>query len=119
MLQHGPLIFASRISQCQDLIDRLGVLHMLPLRRLSCGDLELVKSLGLAGVGVCMLPRRVAAYGHEGKLVRLHAALPFFPDIICLVYRADRHHTRGGAFLKDALVAYGRKLWSTSTPHEI
>jgi len=113
MLKQGPLIFASRISQCQDLIDRLGVQHMLPMQRLSCGDLELVKSLGLAGVGVCMLPRRVAAYGHEGKLVRLHPALPFFPDIICLIYRADRHHTRGGVFLKDAIINYGRKLRST------
>lgn len=114
MVKRGPLIFASRISQCQDLIDRLGVLHMLPLRTLSCGDLELVKSLGLAGVGVCMLPRRVAAYGHEGKLVRLHPALPFFPDIISLVYRADGHRPRGGTFLKDALVAYGRKLRSSN-----
>ena len=119
MLKHGPLIFANRISQCQDLIDRLGVQHMLPVRRLCCGDLELVKSLGLAGVGVCMLPRRVAAYGHDGKLVRLHHALPFFPDIICLVYRADRHRTRGGAFLKDALVTYGRKLRSTSLAQEL
>jgi DNA-binding transcriptional LysR family regulator len=115
-LRQGPLIFASRISQCQDLIDRLGALHMLPVRRLSCGDLHLVKSLGLAGIGVCMLPRRVAAYGHEGKLVQLHPDLPFFPDNICLVYRADRHHTRGGVFLKDAMVTYGRKLRSTSSP---
>jgi DNA-binding transcriptional LysR family regulator len=118
MVKRGPLIFAGRITQCQDLIDRLGVQHMLPLRRLSCGDLELVKSLGLAGVGVCMLPRRVAAYGHEGKLVRLHPALPFFSDIICLVYRADRHRTRGGAFLKDALVTYGRKLRNTITAQD-
>ncbi len=110
MLKRGPLVFAGRVSQCQDLIDRLGAQHMLPLRRLCCGDLELVKSIGLAGVGVCMLPRRVAAYGHEGKLVRLHPALPFFPDIICLVYRSDGHHTRGAMFLKDALLTYGRKL---------
>lgn len=110
MLKHGPLVYASRISQCQDLIERLGASHMLPLRRLSCGDLELVKSLALAGVGVCMLPRRVAAYGHEGKLVRLHPELPFFPDTICLVYRADGHRTRGSAFVKDAIVAHGRRL---------
>lgn len=115
MLKRGPLIFASRISQCQVLVDRLGAQQMLPLRRLSCGDLELVKTLGLAGIGVCMLPRRVAAYGHEGKLVRLHPTLPFFPDIICLVYRADGHRTRGGTFLKDSLVAYGRKLRTART----
>jgi DNA-binding transcriptional LysR family regulator len=115
MLKHGPLIFAGRISQCQDLIDRLGASHMLPVRRLSCGDLELVKSLGLAGVGVCMLPRRVAAYGHEGKLVRLHPELPFFPDTICLVYRADGHRTGGRAFVKDAIVAHGRRLRGGAT----
>lgn len=113
-LQQGPLLFAGRISQCQDLIDRLGTEHLLPLRRLSCGDLELVKSLALAGIGVCMLPRRVATYGHEGKLVRLHPALPFFPDIISLVYRADGHRPRGGTYLKEALVAYGRKLRTTN-----
>lgn len=118
MLKRGPLIFAGRISQCQDLIDRLGVQHMLPLRRLSCGDLHLVKSLGLAGVGVCMLPRRVAAYGNEGTLVRLHPDLPFFPDIICLVYRADRHRTRGGSFLREALVTYGRKLRNANAAQE-
>lgn len=112
-LKQGPLIYAGRVAQCQDLLDRLGAEQMLPIRRLSCGDLELVKSLGLAGVGVCMLPRRVAAYGHEGKLVRLHPALPFFPDIICLVYRADNHRTRGAQFLKDALVTHGRKLRTT------
>jgi DNA-binding transcriptional LysR family regulator len=114
-LQQGPLIFAGRISQCQDLIDRLGTEHLLPVRRLSCGDLELVKSLALAGIGVCMLPRRVAAYGHEGKLVRLHQALPFFPDIISLVYRADGHRPRGGTYVKEALVAYGRKLRTTKS----
>lgn len=112
-LKLGPLIYAGRVAQCQDLIDRLGAEQMLPIRRLSCGDLELVKSLGLAGVGVCMLPRRVAAYGHEGRLVRLHPALPFFPDIISLVYRADNHRTRGALFLKDALVRHGRGLRTT------
>ena len=118
MLKQGPLVFAGRVSQCQDLIDRLGVQHMLPLRRLCCGDLELVKSIGLAGVGVCMLPRRVAAYGHEGKLVRLHPAMPFFPDIICLVYRSDGHRTRAAMFLKDELVVYGRKLRASTEPQK-
>ena len=48
----------------------------MPTRRLSCGDLELVKSLALEGVGAALLPRRVAAYGQEGRLVRLHPELP-------------------------------------------
>lgn len=114
MLRQGPLVFAGRVSQCQVLMDRLSAMRVLPSRQLSCGDLELVKSLGLAGVGVCLLPRRVAAYGHEGKLVRLHPALPFFPDTICLVYRSDGHRTRSATFLKDALVTHGRRLRDVS-----
>jgi DNA-binding transcriptional LysR family regulator len=75
-----------------------------------CGDLELVKSLVLAGIGPALLPRRVAAYGHEGKIVRLHPRLPFIPDTICLLYRADMHRTKAALRVKDALVDYGKKL---------
>lgn len=110
LLRRGPLIFAGRVGQCQLLTDRLANAHMLPERMLSCGDLELVKSLALAGVGVAMLPRRVAAYGQEGKLLRLHPEMPFIPDIISLIYRADMHRTRAAMRLKDALVSYGRTL---------
>jgi molybdate transport repressor ModE-like protein len=113
MLRKGPLVYAARVTQCQVLIDRLGAEHMLPMRLLSCGDLELVKSMALAGVGVALLPRRVAAYGQEGKLARLHPDMPFFPDLICLVYREDIHRTRAALRIKDALVAHGRSLATT------
>lgn len=109
-LRAGPLIFAGRVAQCRELLDRLAAEVLLPTRLLSCGDLELVKSLAIAGLGVAMLPRRVAAYNQEGKLRRLHPAMPFFPDTICLLYRADVHRTRAAMRLKDALVAYGRSL---------
>ena len=109
-LQAGPLLFAGRVDQCRELIDLLAADSLLPTRMLSCGDLELVKSLALAGVGVALLPRRVAAYGHEGRLVRLHPDLPIIPDVISLLYRADMHRTRAAMRLKDALVAHGRGL---------
>jgi molybdate transport repressor ModE-like protein len=109
-LREGPLVYAGRVGQSTELIDRLAAESLLPTRRLSCGDLELVKSLALEGVGVALLPRRVAAYGQKGKLVRLHPDLPFIPDIICLVYRADLHRTKAAFRLKDALVAHGRSL---------
>ncbi|HVY47883.1 MAG TPA: LysR family transcriptional regulator, partial [Minicystis sp.] len=80
-LRAGPLVFAGRVDQCRELIDLLAADSLLPTRMLSCGDLELVKSLALAGVGVALLPRRVAAYGNEGELVRLHHELPFVPDV--------------------------------------
>jgi DNA-binding transcriptional LysR family regulator len=109
-LRAGPLVFAGRVAQCQELIHRLGADHLLPTRMLSCGDLELVKSLTAAGVGVGLLPRRVAAYGLPGRLRRLHPSLPWIPDTICLVYRADFHRTRACLRLKDALVAHGKAL---------
>ena len=108
-LREGPLVFAGRVGQAQELKARLGK-SLLPARLLSCGDLELVKSLALEGVGPALLPRRVAAYGQRGKLVRLHPDLPFIADIICLVYRADLHRTRAAIRLKEALVQHGRSL---------
>jgi len=42
-------------------------------------------------------PRRIAAYGHEGALRRLHPDLPIFPDEIVLIYRADLPKNRAAA----------------------
>jgi DNA-binding transcriptional LysR family regulator len=106
----GPVIYAGRISQCVELIDRLVGMQIASHRLLSCGDLELVKSLALAGIGVALLPRRVAAYGQRERLVRLHPDLPNFPDTISLVYRADLPRTLAAGRLKEALVAHGRAL---------
>jgi molybdate transport repressor ModE-like protein len=110
LIYEGPLVFAGRVSQCQELLHRFTGEGMSPKKILTCGDLELVKSLALGGLGVALLPRRVAAYGHPGKLIRLHNDLPIIPDIISLVYRADIHRTRAAMRLKDALVEHGRRL---------
>lgn len=109
-IRKGPLIFAGRVSQCQDLLGRFAADGLVPSRTLNCGDLEIVKSLALGGIGVAMLPRRVADYGHSAQLRRLHKDLPSFPDSIYLIYRGDLHRTRGARRLKDALVEYGRNL---------
>lgn len=109
-LRRGPLIYAERIGQCAELVDRLAAQHLLPARTIHCGDLELVKSLLLAGVGVALLPRRVAGYSQKDLLRRLHPELPFFPDTISLLYRADMHRTRAALRLKDALIAHGHLL---------
>jgi molybdate transport repressor ModE-like protein len=106
----GPLIYAGRVKQCQELCDQLAGAGLLSVRKLVCGDLELVKSLALAGIGPALIPRRVAAYGHDGRLVRLHPSLPFIPDTICLLYRADMHRTKAAMRVKDELVAYGKRL---------
>jgi DNA-binding transcriptional LysR family regulator len=109
-LRRGPLVFAGRVIQSQQIIEKLAAMDALPPRLLSCGDLELVKSFALAGLGVAILPRRVASYSQQGKLRRLHPALPFIPDEIHLLFRGDAHRTRAFVITKDAIVAHGRAL---------
>lgn len=115
-LAEGPLIFAGRVHQCGWLMDQLAERGVVPRRHLSCGDFELVKTLALAGVGVAILPRRIAAYGHEGALRRLHPELPSYPDDICLCYRADLPKTRAALFLKDAIVRCGQQMPDVGVP---
>lgn len=106
-LAAAPLIYANRpvFAEIAAAIEATGV----PVRPLVCGDLELVKSLTLSGIGVGVLPRRVAWYGQEGRLSVLQG-LPEVHDTIHLVYRADLHRTRAALRLKEALVAHGRTL---------
>jgi len=109
-LRRGPLVFAGRVLQSQQMIDHLAAMDALPSRLLSCGDLELVKSFALAGLGVAVLPRRVARYWQERRLRRLHPKLPFLADEIHLLFRGDAHRTRAFLITKDAIVAHGRAL---------
>lgn len=115
-VRQGPLIASRRIGPVRDILARFDADDALPERILDCGDLHLVRSLAAAGLGVALLPRRVAQT-REGELKRLHPALPGFPDIISLIYRADLHRTQGAMKLKDALVEYGRSL-SANDPNE-
>ena len=108
------LIEANKRDVGGALLKRLAAAGLTPTRLLSCGDLELTKSLALAGVGVALLPRRVAAYGQRGKLVRLGADMPFVEDTISLLYRGDIHRTKAAFRLKDALIAHGKTLEAES-----
>ncbi|MFO0608941.1 MAG: LysR family transcriptional regulator [Polyangiales bacterium] len=109
-VRRGPLVYAGRVPQCQELIQRLSADDTPPSRLLSCGDLELVKSLTLGGLGVGVIPRRVAAYGHPGRLRRLHPELPHIPDTIYLAWRADLHRTAAALRVKESIVEYARTL---------
>ena len=116
-VRKGPLIAARRIPQVRDLLARLRADNALPDRVIDGGDLQLVRSLAVGGLGVALLPRRVALQGTPGQLRRLHRELPGFPDTIFMLYRADLHRTRAALRLKDALVQHGRGLRATD-PHE-
>jgi DNA-binding transcriptional LysR family regulator len=105
----GPVAHAARVTESQALLRRLDQEGCVAERLLACGDFEVVKSIVRAGVGVGVLPRRVAAYGHDREIVRLHPSLPFFADKIYLLYRSDLHRTKAAMTLKDALIAHGRR----------
>lgn len=108
-LRNLPLVYMTRRS-FEGIVDRLAASNWLGSRRIPCGDLELTKSLTIAGVGVGVLPRRVARYGAGSGVRQLHPRLPRFEDTIHLVYRGDVHRTRGHHILKDALLAHARGL---------
>jgi DNA-binding transcriptional LysR family regulator len=114
LLREGPLLYADGLPQAQEMLSRLDELGLVPERRLPCGSLELVKSLVAAGVGVGVLPERVACHasqaGQRAALSPLPASLPSIPDVIRLVYRGDSHRTRALARLKDILVECAREL---------
>jgi|SRR5215831_18562745 len=109
-LRAGPLVYVTYMAQAHTLRQRLGALQLLPAQFLRCDDLALAQNLAVAGVGVALLPRRVAASDPHQRLWRLHPALPFVHDVVYLAYRADLHRTRAALRLKDALVEYGRAL---------
>ena len=110
LLRAGPLVYADGLPQTQELLSRLDELHLVPEGRLPCGSLELVKSLVAAGVGVGVLPARVAAHGDPRALTALPSSLPSIPDVIRLVYRADSHRTSAATRLKDIVVDCARGL---------
>lgn len=109
-LREGPLVYAARVDQCRQIVETLAGLDLLPTRLLTTGDLELTKSLVLAGVGVGILPRRVADYGHEGVLAVLHPSLPQIPDRILLCFRVDAHRTAAWQRTKAALLSHAKKI---------
>mgnify|MGYP001628081401 CR=1 FL=1 len=81
-----------------------------PPSQLTCSSMELVKSLVLDGVGVGVLPYRVASHGVTKKRLLQLDALPVFDDVITLVRRFDLPMTAGARALTDELRAHGSRM---------
>lgn len=109
-IKASTVLLADRVPQSDTILQRMSLDDVVPARVQRCGELELVKSLTLGGVGIGILPRRVARYGGHAGLFRLHPSLPSVPDVIMLLYHVDLHRTRAAMRVKDALVEYGRAL---------
>jgi DNA-binding transcriptional LysR family regulator len=111
LLSRVPLIHVPELRQTQFLVASLASASITPPSQLSCSSMELVKSLVLDGVGVGILPYRVASHGvSAGRLVHLGEALPVFDDVITLVRRFDLPMTAGARALLDALREHGRSM---------
>lgn len=109
-LARGPIVYTPHVPQAREILDLLAARGLVPGRRVEVTDLGVVKELALAGTGVAILPRRVAAHRTDGALVPLHDGLPAIPDMIRLCYRVDLHRRRAANLVKTALVDHGRAV---------
>jgi DNA-binding transcriptional LysR family regulator len=106
-----PLVHVPVLRQTQFLLGSLASQSIVPPRQLECSSMELVKSLVLDGVGVGILPYRVASHGvSAGRLVHLSDPLPSFDDIITLVRRYDLPMTAGARKLIDGLLEHAKAM---------
>jgi DNA-binding transcriptional LysR family regulator len=110
MVRRGPLVYVDGLPQTQEILSKLDERGLVPEHRLPCGTLELVKAMTAEGVGIGILPSRVAAYGTAGTLAPLGGSLPRVNDTIRLIYRADLHRTRAAMHLKDLVVGDARRF---------
>lgn len=114
-LKKGPLIATRRIRPVRQILNYLKAEGDLPPRVIDCGDLHLVRSLAAAGIGVALLPRRIA-FIRPNELNLLHPQLPGYPDVIGLVYRSDTHRTQAAIKLKNVLLESGKEMQRFDPP---
>lgn len=112
LLRRSTLVYSGSMPQAIQILDALAELGLTPARRLDCGDVHMVAEAALAGMGLAILPRRVAAHRHGTRLTPLHARLPTVGDTIRLFYRSDMHRTRAASQITDALVTKARAFGS-------
>lgn len=82
------LICDPDLLQSQSLLKSLKKKGLTFQRTVTSSSLEVIVMLTASGMGVGIIPGRVAARDHSAKLVALKGS-PKFLDNICLVYRAD------------------------------
>jgi DNA-binding transcriptional LysR family regulator len=109
-LQREPLIYVDGLPQEPELLRKLSDIGLTSARLVGCGTTGLVKSMALAGLGVAVLPRRVAMAESHGRLATLHTALPSIRDELSLIHHADLHRTKAALRLKDELIAQGKRF---------
>lgn len=108
-LKASALVYMERMPQALEMLAALEASGHKPAKLIPCGEHELVRALVQSGLGLGILPWRVATMGKHG-LSALHTELPSASDWIALCWRADRPRTHASTCLKEALVGAGRKI---------
>lgn len=101
--QKGVLICDLNLVQVQKLLGDLQKRKQGFKRIIQSSNLEVVTDLTASGVGVGILPRRVATRITAYNLKPLDDRMPVFKDKICLIYRADSQKTKGSQIIIDAI----------------
>lgn len=83
------LICDLNLIQTQKIINDLQKKDFEFKRIIQTSDLEIISDLTSAGVGIGIIPRRVASIINPARLKPLDDRFPSFSDTICLVYRSD------------------------------
>lgn len=110
LIRNSAMLYSSAMPQAIEILDALTARNLSPGRRLDCGDVHIVAEAALSGVGLAILPRRVAAHRHGSRLGVLHPRLPTVTDTIRLIYRLDMHRTRAASLLTDAIVTKAKAI---------
>jgi LysR family transcriptional regulator, cell division regulator len=88
------LIYDPALVQIQHILRKLDQRKLGIKRSITSGNLEVITALVASGVGIGILPGRVAERVKSLKLARLPGAWPIFKDKICLIYRADAQKSK-------------------------
>lgn len=103
------LIYDPNLTQVQDLLKKVKKMDAVFHRRIHSSNLEFICSLVLAGVGVGILPGRVAKAIGKDELKPLSPPWPKFADELALVYRMEHKNIQSIKVIVQALSAYFQK----------
>lgn len=102
------LICDPNLLQTQSIFKKLDKQGFQFKRTITSKSLELITSMVAEGVGVGILPTRVAQLSKNGKLKPMSSS-PFFNDKICLIYRADAQKTKAAKTIAASITDFFKK----------
>ena len=94
------------LNQTQSILKKLEKSGLNYKKLLTSSSLELIASLTSEGVGVGILPTRVAQRDSSQALIPYSSQSPYYSDKICLIYRADSQKTKAARTIIDSIQNY-------------